>query len=47
VSDDLEELRICARVLVLRRGEVVREFTEPPWDRHALIATAEGLTVAA
>jgi simple sugar transport system ATP-binding protein len=47
VSDDLGELRICTRVLVLRRGEIVKEFTDPPWDRHALIAAAEGLTVAA
>ena len=42
VSDDLDELRICTRVLVVRRGAVVREFTSPPWDRQVLIATAEG-----
>jgi simple sugar transport system ATP-binding protein len=47
VSDDLEELRICTRLLVLRRGRVVREFGDPPWDRHALIAAAEGLDDAA
>ncbi len=47
VSDDLGELRICTRVLVLRRGKIVKEFSDPPWDRHALIATAEGLTAAA
>jgi simple sugar transport system ATP-binding protein len=47
VSDDLDELRICTRLLVLRRGRVVREFTERPWDRLALIAAAEGLGQAA
>jgi len=43
VSDDLDELRICTRVLVVHRGSVVKELREPPWDRHELIAAAEGL----
>src|SRR5262249_36162174 len=47
VSDDLDELRICTRVLVLRRGAVVREFAAPPWDRQLLIASAEGFGAAA
>jgi simple sugar transport system ATP-binding protein len=47
VSDDLDELRICTRVLVVHRGKIVREFREAPWDRHELIAAAEGLGVAA
>jgi simple sugar transport system ATP-binding protein len=47
VSDDLDELRICTRVLVLHRGRIVRELREAPWDRHELIAAAEGLEVAA
>jgi simple sugar transport system ATP-binding protein len=47
VSDDLDELRICTRVLVIRRGAVVREFGRPPWDRQTLIAAAEGFEVAA
>jgi simple sugar transport system ATP-binding protein len=47
VSDDLDELRICTRVLVLRRGRIVREFRQAPWDRHELIAAAEGFEVAA
>ncbi|HEY1368997.1 MAG TPA: sugar ABC transporter ATP-binding protein [Gaiellaceae bacterium] len=47
VSDDLDELRICTRVLVVRRGAVVREFTMPPWDRQELIAAAEGFEAAA
>jgi simple sugar transport system ATP-binding protein len=46
VSDDLDELRISTRVLVVRRGTIVREFREAPWDRHELIAAAEGLEVA-
>jgi simple sugar transport system ATP-binding protein len=47
VSDDLDELRICTRVLVVRRGVVVKELSQPPWDRHELIAAAEGLESAA
>jgi simple sugar transport system ATP-binding protein len=47
VSDDLDELRICTRVLIVRRGAVVKEFREAPWDRHELIAAAEGLGTAA
>jgi simple sugar transport system ATP-binding protein len=46
VSDDLDELRIASRVLVVRRGKIVRELTEAPWDRHELIAAAEGLEAA-
>ncbi len=46
VSDDLDELRICTRVLVVRRGVIVRELLEPPWDRHELIAASEGLEAA-
>jgi simple sugar transport system ATP-binding protein len=47
VSDDLDELRICTRVLIVRRGAVVREFASPPWDRQLLIAAAEGFEAAA
>jgi simple sugar transport system ATP-binding protein len=43
VSDDLDELRVCTRVLVMVRGKVTREFLEQPWDRLELIAAAEGL----
>jgi simple sugar transport system ATP-binding protein len=46
VSDDLDELRICTRVLVVRRGAIVSEFRNAPWDRHELIAAAEGLEAA-
>jgi simple sugar transport system ATP-binding protein len=47
VSDDLDELRICTRVLVVRRGRIVKELHDAPWDRHELIAAAEGLGTAA
>ena len=47
VSDDLDELRICTRLAVIRRGRIVKELTQGPWDRHELIATAEGLETAA
>jgi len=47
VSDDLDELRICTRVLIVRRGGIVGELRTPPWDRQTLIATAEGFGVAA
>jgi simple sugar transport system ATP-binding protein len=47
VSDDLDELRICTRVLVVRRGKIVKELRDAPWDRHELIAAAEGLESAA
>ena len=46
VSDDLDELRICTRVLVVRRGRIVRELRVAPWDRQELIAAAEGLEAA-
>jgi simple sugar transport system ATP-binding protein len=46
VSDDLDELRLCTRLLVVRRGAVVREF-RPPWERQTLIAVAEGFGAAA
>jgi simple sugar transport system ATP-binding protein len=42
-SDELDDLVICDRVLVLVRGEIFTEFTEPPFDREALIAASEGM----
>jgi simple sugar transport system ATP-binding protein len=42
-SDELDDLIICDRVVVLVRGEIFTEFTEPPFDREALIAATEGL----
>jgi simple sugar transport system ATP-binding protein len=42
-SDELSDLAICDRVVVLVRGEVFTEFTEPPFDRDTLIAATEGI----
>jgi len=42
-SDELSDLVICDRVIVLVRGEVFAEFTEPPFNRDELIVATEGL----
>jgi simple sugar transport system ATP-binding protein len=42
-TDELSDLEICDRVLVLVRGEVFTEFT-PPFDRDSLILATEGMT---
>jgi simple sugar transport system ATP-binding protein len=42
-SDELSDLEICDRVLVLVRGEVFTEFSRPPFDRDALILATEGI----
>ena len=44
-SDELDDLVICDRVLVLVRGEIFTEFAEPPFDREALIGATEGLEI--
>ncbi|HEX6526977.1 MAG TPA: sugar ABC transporter ATP-binding protein [Streptosporangiaceae bacterium] len=44
-SDELDDLVICDRVVVLVRGEVFTEFTDPPFDREALIGATEGIGV--
>ncbi len=46
VSDDLEDLRICTRLVVMVKGRVVKEYLQAPWDRHDLIAAVEGLEPA-
>ena len=43
-SDELSDLVICDRVIVLVRGQVFAEFTEPPFDRDELIVATEGLS---
>jgi simple sugar transport system ATP-binding protein len=43
-SDELSDLVICDRVIVLVRGEVFAEFTEPPFDRDELIVATEGMS---
>jgi simple sugar transport system ATP-binding protein len=42
-SDEFDDLRICDRVVVLVRGQVFAEFTDPPYDDEQLIAATEGL----
>jgi simple sugar transport system ATP-binding protein len=42
-TDELDDLAICDRVVVLVRGQPFTEFTEPPFDREALIAATEGI----
>ncbi|MGH2928710.1 MAG: hypothetical protein ACRDL8_10960, partial [Solirubrobacteraceae bacterium] len=43
-TDELSDLEICDRVVVLVRGEVFTEFSNPPFDRDALIHATEGMT---
>jgi simple sugar transport system ATP-binding protein len=43
VSDDLEDLRICTRLLIMVKGRLVKEYSQPPWDRYDVIAAVEGL----
>jgi simple sugar transport system ATP-binding protein len=42
-SDELSDLSICDRVVVLVRGEVFTEFSNPPFDRDELILATEGI----
>ena len=42
-TDELDDLAICDRVIVLVRGEHFTEFAEPPFNREALIAATEGI----
>ncbi len=46
VSDDLGDLRICTRLLIMVKGKLVKEYRQPPWDQHEIIATVEGLESA-
>ncbi|WP_112262700.1 sugar ABC transporter ATP-binding protein [Lentzea terrae] len=43
VSDELDDLRVCDRVLVLFHGQVVREFARG-WRDQELIAAIEGMS---
>jgi len=45
-SDELDDLRICDRVLVMFQGRVVAEMPSG-WRDHDLVAAMEGLTVDA
>jgi simple sugar transport system ATP-binding protein len=42
VSDELEDLRACDRVLVMFRGRLVREMTAE-WEDHEMVAAMEGV----
>jgi len=46
VSDDLDDLRICTRLLVMVKGKLVKEYHQPDWNRHELITAVEGLEPA-
>lgn len=46
-TEELDDLVICDRVLVMLRGQIFAEFTSPPFDRAALIAASEGIAAAA
>ena len=43
-SDELSDLVVCDRVIVLVRGEIFTEFSKPPFDRDKLIVATEGMT---
>jgi len=42
VSDEVDDLRVCDRVLVMFRGQVVGEYPRG-WDDHELVAAMEGV----
>jgi simple sugar transport system ATP-binding protein len=50
-SDELDDLVICHRVIVIVQGQVFAELTEPPFDteerRGEIISLSEGLLVGA
>ena len=43
-SDELDDLRICDRVLVMFRGRVTAEL-DRGWHDHTLVAAMEGVEV--
>ena len=45
ISDDLDELAICERVMVMFHGRVTAEFGADRSD-HAIVAAIEGLSLA-
>ena len=42
-TEELDDLVICDRVLVMLHGRVFREIGPPPFDRAELIAASEGI----
>jgi len=47
VSDDLSDLEYATRIVVMVRGSIFTEFTNPPWDRQELTAATEGIAQTA
>jgi simple sugar transport system ATP-binding protein len=45
VTDDLDDLRYCHRVVVMFRGEVVAEV-RGTWDDETLVAAMEGVELS-
>jgi simple sugar transport system ATP-binding protein len=45
VTDDLDDLRYCHRVVIMFRGEVVGELRDT-WDDHELVAAMEGVELS-
>jgi simple sugar transport system ATP-binding protein len=43
ITDEIDDLEICDRVMVMVRGQLEREFDTPPWIRDELITASEGL----
>ncbi len=43
ISDDVEELRVCHRILVIFQGRIVRAFGDD-WTERELIASIEGVS---
>lgn len=42
-TEELDDLVICQRVLVMLRGHVFEELSSPPFDRSELIRASEGI----
>jgi simple sugar transport system ATP-binding protein len=43
VSDEVDDLRVCDRVLVMFRGHVVAEYPSG-WSDHEVVAAMEGVS---
>jgi simple sugar transport system ATP-binding protein len=45
-SDELDDLVDCDRIIVLFHGSIYYEFSSSPFDREALIAATEGISLS-
>lgn len=43
VSDELDDLRLCDRVLVMRGGRIAHQFAGGEWTSESLVAAIEGV----